>query len=271
MCIRHDVSEALPALPPVSEVYHLASPASPAGYSRLPIETLRANAAGTDNLLALAAANDARFLYASTSEAYGDPLVHPQPEDYRGNVSSIGPRSMYDEGKRYGEALTMAWVRSRGVDGRIVRIFNTFGPRMQADDGRLVPTMMMRALRGEPLPVHGDGRQTRSLCYVIDTVAAMLEAIAEPCTRGEVVNIGSPEEHTVLEYALMIRAMTGSASEVRFVPHDVGDDPQRRCPDIMKAERMLGWRPVVSLEEGLSRTCDWFRAKALATTVHGAE
>jgi nucleoside-diphosphate-sugar epimerase len=223
---------------------------------------MRVNSEGTRRLLEFAEQAGARFLYASTSEAYGDPLEHPQREDYRGNVSSTGPRSMYDESKRYGEALTMAFVRSRGVQGRIVRIFNTYGPRSDPLDGRLVPNFMMQALRGEPLTVYGDGSQTRSLCYVDDTVAGLVATISEPATVGEVINIGNPDEHTILEYARMIQALAGRSPAIQFTEQAVGDDPQRRRPDISKARDLLGWEPLVSLDDGLQRTFDWFRSTA---------
>lgn len=248
-------------LPRVERVFHLASPASPPGYQRHPIETLRVNSEGTRRLLELAAGRRARFLYASTSEAYGDPREHPQRETYRGNVSSTGPRSMYDEAKRYGEALTMAYYRAREVDARIVRIFNTYGPRSDPNDGRLVPNFVTQALRREPLTVYGDGSQTRSLCYVSDLVEGLLRAMASGAASGEVTNLGNPEEHTILEYAEMISALAGSAAGIRFTEPAVGDDPQRRRPDITKARSTLGWEPRVSLEEGLGLTIAYFRTE----------
>jgi UDP-glucuronate decarboxylase len=260
--VECDIIEEIPVAPDADAVFHLASPASPPGYVNFPIQTMRVNSEGTRRLLEFAAQAGARFLYASTSEAYGDPLEHPQREDYRGNVSSTGPRSMYDESKRYGEALTMAFVRSRGVQGRIVRIFNTYGPRSDPLDGRLVPNFMMQALRGEPLTVYGDGSQTRSLCYVDDTVAGLVATISEPATVGEVINIGNPDEHTILEYARMIQALAGRSPAIQFTEQAVGDDPQRRRPDISKARDLLGWEPLVSLDDGLQRTFDWFRSTA---------
>jgi len=257
--VQHDIIEPLPALPPVDEVYHLASPASPPGYQRHPIETLRVNSEGTLRLLYLATDSCARFLYASTSEAYGDPLEHPQREDYRGNVSSTGPRSMYDEAKRYGEALTMAFVRSRGTNARIVRIFNTYGPNSDPGDGRLVPNFITQALRNEPLTVYGDGSQTRSLCFVSDLVEGLVRTMRAPHTTGQVFNLGNPEEHTVLEFAERIRALTGSRSPIVFTEPAVGDDPQRRRPDITRARRVLGWEPLVPLEAGLQSTIAYFR------------
>lgn len=257
--IEHDIIEPLPELPRVDEVYHLASPASPPGYQQHPIETLRVNSEGTLRLLDVAVASRAKFLYASTSEAYGDPLEHPQHEDYRGNVSSTGPRSMYDEAKRYGEALTMAYIRSRGADARIVRIFNTYGPNSDPDDGRLVPNFITQALRNEPLTVYGDGSQTRSLCFVSDLVEGLVRAMRTMGTRGQVFNLGNPEEHTVLDYAERIRDLTGSRSPIVFTEPAVGDDPQRRRPDITRARRVLGWEPLVPLDTGLRDTIAYFR------------
>lgn len=257
--VEGDVVAPLPELGRFDAVVHLASPASPPGYQRFPVQTLRANSEGTRHLLELAATQGARFLYCSTSEAYGDPLEHPQRETYRGNVSSTGPRSMYDEAKRYGEALTMAFVREHSVDGRIVRIFNTYGPRSDPADGRLVPNFMVQALRGQPLTVYGDGQQTRSLCYVADLVDGLVRALLKDGMGAEVVNLGNPEEHTVLEFAEGIRSLAGSLSPIVFTPAAVGDDPQRRCPDITRARRLLGWEPRVGLHEGLTATLAYFR------------
>jgi UDP-glucuronate decarboxylase len=262
--IEHDVIDRLPSLPRMDRVYHLASAASPPGYQRYPVETLRANSEGTRHLLALAARDRARFLYASTSEVYGDPLDHPQREEYRGNVSSTGPRSMYDEAKRYGEALTMAFARNKGVDARIVRIFNTYGPRSDPEDGRMVPNFVIQALRGEPITVYADGSQTRSLCFVSDLVEGLVLAMESAQTRGEVINLGNPEEHTILEYAHLIRDLAGSVSAIRFTLPAVGDDPQRRRPDISKATRLLGWEPAVPLRTGLELTIDYLREEISA-------
>lgn len=257
-----DIVDGLPGgIGPVDRVYHLASPASPPGYKQFPIETLRVNSEGTRNLLEFALGNGARFLYASTSEAYGDPLEHPQVETYRGNVSSTGPRSMYDEGKRFGEAMTMAYYRDRAVDARIVRIFNTYGPKSDPADGRLVPNFITQALRGEPLTVYADGTQTRSLCYVSDLVDGLIRAMESPSATGEVINLGNPEEHTILEFAQLIAGVAGSSSSMVFSPPAVGDDPQRRRPDITKAQRLLGWQPRVGVAEGLARTTEYFRAE----------
>jgi nucleoside-diphosphate-sugar epimerase len=268
--IQADLLGDLPAVGPVDRVYHLASPASPPGYVQLPVETIRVNTEGTRKLLDVAAANGARFLFASTSEAYGDPLVHPQTEDYRGNVSTTGPRSMYDEAKRCGEALTAAYERSFDVDARIVRIFNTYGPNSDPRDGRLVPNFICQALAGAPLTVYGDGSQTRSLCYVDDLVAGLVAAMDTTAARGEVINLGNPDEHTVLEFAELIRGLAGSSSPVVFGEPAVGDDPQRRRPDIGKAKRLLGWSPGIDLELGLGETIAYFRQALRAPAAIGA-
>ncbi|TMQ72644.1 MAG: NAD-dependent epimerase/dehydratase family protein [Candidatus Eisenbacteria bacterium] len=257
--IDHDIIEPLPELPPINRIYHLASPASPPGYTRLPIETMRVNSEGTFRLLTLAAAQDARFLYASTSEAYGDPHEHPQREEYRGNVSTTGPRSMYDEAKRYGEALTMTFVRSRKVDGRIVRIFNTYGPRCDPGDGRVVVNFIVQALRGDPMTVYGNGRQTRSLCYVSDLVEALTRTMEAAGAHGQLINLGNPDEHTVLEFSEIVRDLCGSHSEIVFAEAAVGDDPQRRRPDISRARALLDWQPQISLHVGLARTIAYLR------------
>lgn len=249
--VRHDITIELPETGPIDRFYHLASPASPIGYARLPIETMLANSEGTRRLLERTLALGARFLYCSTSEIYGDPLEHPQRETYRGNVSPIGPRSIYDEAKRYGEAMTMAFVRSFSLDGRIVRIFNTYGPRADLQDGRVVVNFLTQALRGQPMTVYGDGLQTRSLCYVTDLVDGLIRTMETDHARGEVLNLGNPEEHTVMEIATLIRDLAGSRSPFVFTPPSVGDDPRQRRPDIDKARRMLGWAPGVSLESGL--------------------
>jgi UDP-glucuronate decarboxylase len=243
----------------VDRIYHLASPASPPGYARFPVETMRVNSEGTRHLLELAARSGARFLYASTSEVYGDPLEHPQREVYRGNVSSTGPRSMYDEAKRFGEALTMAYRKTQLVDVRIARIFNTYGPRSDPDDGRLVPNFVVQALTGRPLTIYGDGQQTRSLCFVSDLVDGLIRMMESDAASGEIVNLGNPVEHTVLEYAEMIQRLTGSTSETVFADYAVGDDPQRRRPDITKARELLAWEPAVDLEEGLLQTIEYFQ------------
>jgi dTDP-glucose 4,6-dehydratase len=242
----------------VDLVLHLASAASPVDYLRLPVETLKAGSAGTLHALELAQDKGARFVLASTSEVYGDPLQHPQPESYWGNVNPIGPRSVYDEAKRYAEALTTAFRTSAGADTGIVRIFNTYGPRMRPDDGRMVPNFVRQALAGEPLTVAGDGRQTRSICYVNDTARGIL-AMAASDFPGP-VNIGNPVEQSVLDLALLIRDMTGSASPVCHVPRPQ-DDPSVRCPDTTLATQRLGWRPEVNAADGLRRTIAWFRTE----------
>ncbi|MFF9864801.1 UDP-glucuronic acid decarboxylase family protein [Streptomyces sp. NPDC013953] len=238
-------------------VLHFASPASPADYLRLPLHTLEAGSLGTRHALALAHRSGARFLFASTSEVYGDPQQHPQNERYWGNVNPVGPRSVYDEAKRFSEALTTAQAEAHGTDTGIVRLFNTYGPRMRGHDGRAVPTFVRQALAGEPLTVTGDGNQTRSLCYVDDTVRGILAAAAHGL-RGP-VNIGNPAEITMLELARLVIELTGSASEIRFIERPT-DDPAVRCPDITLARDKLQWEPRVSAEEGLRRTIDWFRA-----------
>jgi len=240
---------------PVDFVYHMASPASPIDYARLPLHTLRVGAYGTHNTLGLAKAKRARFLLASTSEVYGDPLVHPQPESYWGNVNPIGPRGVYDEAKRYAEALTMAYLRQQGVDTCIVRIFNTFGPCLRPGDGRVVSNFLVQALEGKPLTVYGDGSQTRSYCYVDDEVRGILALLDSDWTGP--MNIGNPDEFTVLELAHTVLEVTGSGSEIVFESLPV-DDPVRRRPDITLATDVLGWRPEVDLREGLALTYDWF-------------
>jgi dTDP-glucose 4,6-dehydratase len=238
-------------------VLHFASPASPPQYDANPIHTLKVGTLGTMNMLGLARAKGATFLLASTSEVYGDPLVHPQPETYWGNVNPIGPRGCYDEAKRCAEAFAMAYHRAHGVDTRIVRIFNTHGPRMQVLDGRAVPNFMAQAIRGEPLTVYGDGSQTRSLCYVTDLVRGVLAALERADELP--VNLGNPQEVTVLELAKTIVRLAGSASKIEFRELPV-DDPRQRRPDITRARRLIGWEPEVALEDGLSRTLEYFRS-----------
>ncbi|NMH98379.1 UDP-glucuronic acid decarboxylase family protein [Pseudonocardia acidicola] len=250
-----DVSAALSVPGSVDLVVHLACPASPVHYLRWPIETLKAGGLGTLCALALAREKNARFVLASTSEVYGDPLQHPQSEAYWGNVNPIGPRSVYDESKRYAEALTAAHRREHGLRTGIARIFNTFGPRMRPDDGRMIPAFICQALRGRPLTVTGDGSQTRSPCYVDDTVRGLL-ALAADDHPGP-VNIGNPEEYSVLDIAERIRELVASISEIRFVAA-MEEDPKRRCPDISVARRALNWEPLVSVDDGLKRTIEWF-------------
>jgi dTDP-glucose 4,6-dehydratase len=246
---------------PFDRVLHLASPASPVGYQRYPIETLLANSAGTRNMLEIARRDRARFLLASTSEVYGEPLIHPQGEEYWGNVNPIGPRACYDEGKRFAETLTMVYHQQFALDTRIARIFNTYGPRSRADDGRVVPNFCSQALRGDPITIYGDGSQTRSFCYVSDLVDGLLAMIDGEHLAGEVINLGNPSEISIREFADTVIALAGSRSRLRFEPLRI-DDPTRRRPDIAKARRLLGWEPTVSLRDGLLRTLASF-AEAL--------
>jgi dTDP-glucose 4,6-dehydratase len=253
----HNVTEFISVDGPVDFIFHFASPASPVDFERLPIQILKVGALGTHNALGLAKAKGAGFMLASTSEVYGDPLVNPQPETYWGNVNPIGPRGVYDEAKRFAEALTMAYHRVHGIDTRIVRFFNTYGPRMRLDDGRVVPNFIGQALRGEPLTVHGDGSQTRSFCYVSDTIEGVYRLML--ASEHGPVNIGNPMEITILEFARRILQITGSSSPIVFHPLPP-DDPKQRRPDISKAKRLLGWEPQVSLEEGLQRTIEYFQS-----------
>ncbi|MEU2745299.1 UDP-glucuronic acid decarboxylase family protein [Streptomyces collinus] len=256
---RHrDITQGLDEPGPVDAVLHMASPASPADYLKLPLETLRVGSAGTWHALDLAAAKGARFLLASTSESYGDPLVHPQTESYWGHVNPVGPRAVYDEAKRFGEALTMAYRRERGVDAKIVRIFNTFGPRMRPDDGRAIPTFIRQALRGEPITVTGDGSQTRSLCYVDDLVDGLMRMIGS--SHGGPVNLGNPHEITMLELAQWISKLTESPSEIVLVPRPQ-DDPEKRRPSITLARELLDWNPTTPVEHGLRKTVRDFRRR----------
>ncbi len=260
--IHHDVTQYIYLEGRLDAVLHLASLPSPVDYLNYPIQTLKVGALGTHKALGLAKAKGARFLLASTSEVYGDPLVHPQSEDYWGNVNPVGPRGVYDESKRFAEALTMAYHRYHGLETRIVRIFNTYGPRMRLDDGRVVPNFIRQAILGEPLTVYDEGTRTRSFCYVSD----MVEGIVRLLMSDEVypVNLGNPQEMTILEFARKVLEVTGSTSEIVFIrPSDerTRDDPMVRRPDISKARRVLGWEPVVSLEEGLARTVEWFRKR----------
>jgi dTDP-glucose 4,6-dehydratase len=249
--VNHDMVDHVDIAEPVDFVYHLASPASPIDYLRLPLHTLKVGSYGTHNALGLAKAKRARFLIASTSEVYGDPLLHPQPETYWGNVNPIGPRGVYDEAKRYAEAMTMAYHRQQGVDTAIVRIFNTYGPRMRPFDGRAIPTFIRQALEQKPLTVFGDGSQTRSFCYVDDLIRGLI-LLAESGEHNP-VNIGNPAEMTLLEMAETVLRITGSSSEIVFEALPV-DDPQVRQPDITRARALLGWEPIVALDDGLRRT-----------------
>jgi dTDP-glucose 4,6-dehydratase len=253
---EHDVTKPLYLEEMIDFLYHLASPASPVDYLELPIQTLKVGALGTYNMLGLAKEKKARFMLASTSEVYGDPLVNPQSEEYWGNVNPIGPRGVYDEAKRFAEAMTMAYHRYHKLDTRIVRIFNTYGPRMRLNDGRVVPNFIRQALCGEELTVYGDGSQTRSFCYVSDEIEGIYRLMMSDYTLP--VNIGNPEEHTILEFAKIILRITGSSSKIMFEELPV-DDPKQRRPDITKARNILGWEPEVPLEQGLKETIKYFK------------
>jgi dTDP-glucose 4,6-dehydratase len=254
--IKHDVTEYIYISGTVDAVLHFASPASPVDYLELPIQTLKVGALGTHKALGLAKEKKARFLLASSSEVYGDPLVHPQTEDYWGNVNPVGPRGVYDEAKRFGEAITFAYRRTHGVDTKIARIFNTYGPRMRSGDGRVVPSFITQALAGKPLTVFGDGTQTRSFCYVSDLIEGIYRLLISE--TGEPVNLGNPAEMTIIDFARKVLEITGSGSDVVFEPLPV-DDPKVRQPDIGRARSILDWQPGVALEEGLKATIDYFK------------
>jgi len=278
--VEEDVTQGLDVDGPLDAVLHFASPASPKDYLEFPVETLRVGAFGTFHTLELAEKKGARFLLASTSEVYGDPLVNPQPETYRGNVNPTSPRGVYDSAKRFAESMTMAYLRYRGLDTRIVRIFNTYGPQMRRDDGRVISNFIVQALAGAPLTVHGDGTQTRSFCYVDDMVAGILAVLGQSSDRTHAqrtdraflhnksaeaeesvhdpINLANPEAHSVLDIAHLVLELTGSRSPITFLPRPV-DDPRVRRPDISRARRLLGWEPRVSLEEGLRHTIGYFR------------
>ncbi len=264
--LKHDVIIPFEVDGPVDAVMHFASPASPADFARIPLEILSVGSNGTRNMLDLAVQHRARFMVASTSEVYGDPLVHPQPETYWGNVNTIGPRSVYDEAKRFGEAITMAYHRVHALDVRILRIFNTYGTAMRPDDGRAVSNLLVQAIRGEPLTVYGDGSQTRSFCYVEDEVRGILALL--DCDYVGPVNIGNPNEFTILELAQNVIEATGSQSPIEFLPLPQ-DDPMQRKPDITLAKRILGWEPTIQLPEGLARTAAYFRERLDAPSPPG--
>ena len=260
--IECDVSDGLPEKVTAEQIYHLASPASPnhkspQSYHALPLETMQVNTTGTWKLCEIAVKLGAKFLFASTSEVYGDPLEHPQKENYRGNVSTTGPRSVYDESKRFGETITAAYVRSKGLDGRIIRIFNTYGPRM-AQDGRVVVEFVTVALQDKPFQVFGDGKQTRSFCYIQDMIDGIVAAM-EKGKKGEIYNLGNSDEFTILELAQKVKELTNSSSEPEFMEDLPEDDPQRRCPDITKAKEKLDWEPKIGLDEGLKKLIDYLR------------
>lgn len=258
--VEHDITETSPVIDSdLDAVLHFASPASPIDYLKYPIETLKVGSYGTINALELARAKQARYMLASTSEIYGDPLVHPQTEDYFGNVDSIGLRSVYDEAKRFAESATMAYHRQHGVDTRIVRIFNTYGPRMRLDDGRVVPNLIGQALRGQPLTVYGDGRQTRSFCYIEDEVDGLVRLLNS--SEISPVNIGNPHEMTITRFAELINEITGNSGGIVYESKRIPGDPQTRRPDISKAQRLLDWEPNVGIREGLERTIEYFRER----------
>lgn len=253
--VEQDVSAYLDINGAVDAVLHFASPASPVDYAQLPIQTLKAGSLGTHNTLGLAKSKGAKYLLASTSEVYGDPLVHPQDEQYWGNVNPIGPRGVYDEAKRFAEAMTMAYRRHHGLDTGIVRIFNTYGPRMRVDDGRVVSNFIAAALANEPISIYGDGSQTRSFCFIDDQIRGIVALLDSD--EHDPVNIGSPHEVTVTELAELVLDVTGSSSQIKHLPLPT-DDPQRRCPDISRASELLGWMPTVPLREGLAKTAEYF-------------
>jgi dTDP-glucose 4,6-dehydratase len=257
--VDHDVTTYIHVPGELDEIYHFASPASPKDFTRIPIPILKVGALGTYNALGLALAKGARFMLASSSEVYGDPLVHPQPEDYRGNVNPIGVRGVYDEAKRYAESITMAYHRHHDVDTRIVRIFNSFGPHMRSDDGRMIPTFVSQALSGRPLTVYGDGTQTRSVQYVDDLIEGALRLMRSDERRP--VNVGNPVEYTVKEIAELVIELSGSESTLAYEPLPE-DDPKRRCPDITRAKEILGWEPRVGAREGLRKTLEWFAGRS---------
>lgn len=262
--IKHDVTNYIYIDGPVDIVLHFASPASPDDYLNFPIQTLKVGSLGTHNALGLAKAKNARFLLASTSEIYGDPLVHPQTEDYLGNVDTIGPRGVYDEAKRFAESLTMAYMRTHGVDTRIVRIFNTYGPRMRLDDGRVVPNFIGQALRGEPLTIYGDGSQTRSFCYYEDEIEGLFKLVMSE--ENYPVNIGNPHEMSILKLAEMINDLTDNPGGLIFQESKrIKGDPQTRQPDITRAKDILGWEPKTDIHDGLTHTIEYFRNKVVLT------
>ena len=264
--VRQDVSKYIDVPGPVEAVLHFASPASPPDYLKLPIQTLKVGALGSHNALGLALTKKAKFLLASTSECYGDPEVSPQPESYWGHVNPIGPRGVYDEAKRFAEAITMAYHRYHGLDTRIVRIFNTYGPRMRLNDGRALPNFLYQALTGQQITVYGDGKQTRSFCYVSDLIEGIYRLLE--ANEHEPVNIGNPHEITILEFAERVRSLVGSAAPIVFRPLPQ-DDPKQRCPDITKARKILNWEPKIGLEQGLRLTYEYFREKVSSTSGTG--
>jgi len=263
--LEFDVINPLPKEITADQIYHLASPASPNQHSKksyhaLPFETMQVNTTGTWHLAQKATEMRAKFLFASTSEVYGDPLEHPQKENYRGNVSTTGPRSVYDESKRFGETITAAYVRSKGLDGRIIRVFNTYGPRMAPGDGRAVIEFVLAALKNEPITIFGDGKQTRSFCYVSDLIIGIVSAMDQGGTTGEIFNLGSADEYTILELAEKIKKLTNSTSEIKYTENLPEDDPLKRRPDITKAKEIFGWEPQIDLEQGLANLIQYLEA-----------
>ena len=254
--INHDISRHIAIDEPLDYVLHFASPASPVDYQKIPIQTLKAGSLGTHNTLGLALAKKAKYVLASTSEVYGDPKLNPQPESYWGNVNPVGPRGCYDESKRFAEALVVAYHSIHKVNVRIARIFNTYGPRMRKDDGRVVPNFITQALNNKPMTIYGDGKQTRSFCYITDMINGIYKLMSS--NINEPVNLGNPDEHTIIEFANLIKKVTGSKNKIVFKDLPV-DDPHVRCPDISKAKKELGWEPKVSLKDGLKETIRWFR------------
>jgi nucleoside-diphosphate-sugar epimerase len=256
--IEHDVKDPMKIDRPVDYVFHLASRASPVDFQRYAVDILLTNSLGTRNALEIAKEKNARFLLASSSEVYGDPLEHPQMETYRGNVNPVGPRSCYDEAKRFAEAMTITFYREYGLDARIARIFNTYGPRMKKDDGRVIPTFITQAIEGKPITVYGNGSQSRSFCYITDMVEGLMKLMFADDASGQIVNLGYPNEISILEVAHSIKKTANSTSEILFKPLPV-DDPARRKPDITKAKALLGWAPTIQFEDGLLRTIVYFR------------
>ncbi len=257
--VRWDVTKEIPVFQQIDYIFHLASPASVPDYQKYDEETALTNSVGTRNLLRVAKTYKAKFLFTSTSEVYGDPLEHPQKETYWGNVNPNGVRACYDEAKRFGEMLTMMYVRKHGVDARIVRIFNTYGPNMRVDDGRVISNFINQAIKNDPITIYGNGLQTRSFCFVSDMVTGLLSAMTSDKTKGEVINLGNPTEYTMREIAEKIQKMTGSKSEIISKPLPI-DDPLKRKPDISKAKKLLDWEPMVSLEEGLEKTIEYYKS-----------
>lgn len=255
--MEQDLTDSIQIAEDIDLVLHFASPASPVDYLKYPIETLKVNSIGTTNLLNLSQEKNSRYLLASTSETYGDPLIHPQPENYWGNVNPVGPRSVYDEGKRFSEAISMAYYRTYHLDVRIIRIFNTYGPRMKIADGRVVPNFISQALKGEDITIYGDGSQTRSFCYIDDLIKGISEVALSKNIEGELFNLGCPEEYKIIDFAKIIIEKTNSNSKISYKTLPV-DDPKRRCPDISKVKEVLGWEPKITLDEGITKTIEFF-------------